>query len=218
VRRTVNASVKPTRRKFIIRASAGVAAIAAFERVQLLPAGAATSVTVTRGPQPVDVMLNVNGAPHALRIEPRVTLLDALRERIGLTGTKKGCDQGTCGACTVIVDGNATRSCLMLAVQADGRAIETVESLAPNNAPLTPLQVAFRKHHALQCGFCTPGFLMSATAYLRTAEHPERREIAEAMSGNLCRCTGYSGILNAVEEVANGTIAGAEPEEHEHAV
>ena len=164
------------------------------------------------------VQLTVNGKAVERSVEARLLLSDFIRHELDLTGTHVGCEHGVCGACTIIVDGNATRSCLMLAVQADGRTIETVESLAPANAPLTPLQAAFRKHHALQCGFCTPGFLMSATAYLRTADHPERREIAEALSGNLCRCTGYSGILNAVEEVANGSIAGAEPEEHTHAV
>jgi len=153
------------------------------------------------------IALTVNAKPYEREVDTRLLLSDFIRHDLELTGTHVGCEHGVCGACTVLVDGNATRSCLMLAVQADGRAIETVEGLAPNGAELTPLQDAFRKHHALQCGFCTPGFLMSASAYLRTADHPDRREIAEAMSGNLCRCTGYTGILNAVEEIANGAIA-----------
>jgi aerobic-type carbon monoxide dehydrogenase small subunit (CoxS/CutS family) len=164
------------------------------------------------------VKLTVNGTIHERAIDARLLLSDFLRHDLELTGTHVGCEHGVCGACTVIVDGNATRSCLMLAVQADGRSIETVEGLAPGKSELTPLQAAFRKHHALQCGFCTPGFLMSATAYLRTADHPGRREIAEAMSGNLCRCTGYSGILDAVEEVANGTIDATARESTSHAV
>ena len=115
-----------------------------------------------------------------------------------------GCEHGVCGSCTVLVDGNPTRSCLMLAVQADGHAIETVEGLAPDAATLSPLQAAFRKHHALQCGYCTPGFLMTDSALLRVTEHHSRLEIKEALSGNLCRCTGYSGIVDAVDEIANG--------------
>jgi carbon-monoxide dehydrogenase small subunit len=162
------------------------------------------------------VALTVNGAPVEREIETRLLLSDFLRHELELTGTHVGCEHGVCGACTVLVDGNATRSCLMLAVQADGRAIETVEGLAPDGVELTPLQQAFRKYHALQCGFCTPGFLMSATAFLRGADHPGRREIAEALSGNLCRCTGYTGILNAVEEVANGSVSGV-PEGSVHA-
>ncbi len=153
--------------------------------------------------------LTVNGTPFAGEVDTRMLLSDYLRHELGLTGTHVGCEHGVCGACTVLVDGDPARSCLMLAVQADGRAIETVEGLAPDGAELTPLQRAFRKHHALQCGFCTPGFLISATAYLRAAEHPDRRDIAEALSGNLCRCTGYSGIISAVEEIANGTVSEA---------
>jgi carbon-monoxide dehydrogenase small subunit len=150
------------------------------------------------------IALTVNARPVERDVDARTLLSDFLRHDLELTGTHVGCEHGVCGACTVLVDGRPARSCLMLAVQADGRAIETVESLAPDGAELSPLQSAFRAHHALQCGFCTPGFLMSATAYLRTAERPDRRAIAEALSGNLCRCTGYSGILDAVEEIAHG--------------
>ena len=147
------------------------------------------------------IACTVNAQPVERDVDARLLLSDFLRHELELTGTHVGCEHGVCGACTVLVDGNPARSCLMLAVQADGRAIETVEGLAPNGGALTPLQVAFRKHHALQCGFCTPGFLMSATAYIRDADRPTRLQIAEALSGNICRCTGYSGILDAVQEV-----------------
>jgi aerobic carbon-monoxide dehydrogenase small subunit len=147
------------------------------------------------------IACTVNAQPVERDVDARLLLSDFLRHELELTGTHVGCEHGVCGACTVLVDGYPTRSCLMLAVQADGRAIETVEGLAPADAELTPLQAAFRKHHALQCGFCTPGFLMSATAYIRDAGNPTRREIAEALSGNICRCTGYSGIIDAVEEI-----------------
>jgi aerobic carbon-monoxide dehydrogenase small subunit len=145
----------------------------------------------------------VNGKPYERTVPGRLLLSDFLRHELRLTGTHVGCEHGVCGACTILVDGAPTRSCLMLAVQADGRAVTTVEALAPSETELSPLQAAFRKHHGLQCGFCTPGFLVTATAYLRdVADVPSRREIAEALSGNLCRCTGYTGIVNAVEEIA----------------
>src|SRR3984893_18394300 len=145
----------------------------------------------------------VNATTYERTVEPRLLLSDFLRHELRLTGTHVGCEHGVCGACTILVDGAPARSCLMLAVQADGRAVTTVESLAPSETELSPLQAAFRKHHGLQCGFCTPGFLVTATAYLRAlAEGATRREIAEALSGNLCRCTGYTGIVNAVEEIA----------------
>ena len=157
-----------------------------------------TPMTSTR------VAITINGVKKALNLSSRMTLADALRDVVRLTGTHVGCEHGVCGSCTVLVDGAPMRSCLMLAVQADGRTLETVESLAATGTPLSPLQAAFRKHHALQCGYCTPGFLMSATALLRSNPHPSRREIREALSGNLCRCTGYSGIVDAVHEIANG--------------
>jgi aerobic-type carbon monoxide dehydrogenase small subunit (CoxS/CutS family) len=150
------------------------------------------------------VAFTLNGKPLERTVDGRLLLSDFLRHDLEFTGTHVGCEHGVCGSCTVLVDGNPARSCLMLAVQADGHAIETVEGLAAEAAPLSPLQAAFRKHHALQCGYCTPGFLMSATALLRTTAHPTRLEIREALSGNLCRCTGYSGIVDAVDEVANG--------------
>jgi aerobic-type carbon monoxide dehydrogenase small subunit (CoxS/CutS family) len=148
------------------------------------------------------IHLTVNGHPREGHCEPRKLLVDFLREDLGLTGTHVGCEHGICGACTVLVDGEAARSCLMLAVQADGRALRTIEGLSPEDGDLHPLQRAFHEAHALQCGFCTPGFLMSMEAFIR--EHPDAvaDELREALSGNLCRCTGYLGIIEAVEHAA----------------
>jgi carbon-monoxide dehydrogenase small subunit len=149
------------------------------------------------------VRATVNGRPLELAVEPRRLLADVLREDAHLTGTHLGCEHGVCGACTVLVDGEPARSCLMLAVQADGAEITTVEGLTSDGAGLHPLQEAFRDHHALQCGFCTPGFLMSALHLLR--ERPDiedEEEIREALAGNLCRCTGYSNIVDAVRDAA----------------
>jgi aerobic-type carbon monoxide dehydrogenase small subunit (CoxS/CutS family) len=142
------------------------------------------------------ITLNVNGKPQNAEVETRVHLADFLRQSLGLTGTHLGCEHGVCGACTIIVNGSAVRSCLMLAVQADGAQIETVESLGTASA-LSPLQQAFSRHHALQCGFCTPGMLMSLEAFLRANSNPSAAEIREAISGNICRCTGYQGIVEA---------------------
>jgi aerobic carbon-monoxide dehydrogenase small subunit len=145
------------------------------------------------------VRLTVNGEPVEVSVEPRKTLADTLREDLGLVATKLGCEYGACGACTILVDGSAVRSCLMLGVQADGAAIETLEGLG-QDGDLSALQRAFRDHHALQCGFCTAGFLMSVTEYLRRADSPTEEEIREVLSGNLCRCTGYQGIVEAVKQ------------------
>jgi carbon-monoxide dehydrogenase small subunit len=141
----------------------------------------------------------VNGKSVDARVEARMTLADCLRHVLGLTGTHVGCEHGVCGACTVIVDGSAVRSCLMLAVQADGASVQTVEGLS-NGEVLGPLQAAFRKHHALQCGFCTPGMLMTAHALLTDEPDVDVHRIREVLSGNLCRCTGYIGIVEAVLE------------------
>lgn len=132
-----------------------------------------------------------------------MTLADCLRHELGLTGTHVGCEHGVCGACTVIVDDDAVRSCLMLAVQVEGASVQTVEDLAHGDA-LGPLQTAFRKHHALQCGFCTPGMLMTAHALLTDEPQADERRIREVLSGNLCRCTGYTGIIAAVMEARDG--------------
>ncbi len=147
-----------------------------------------------------DVELTVNGRPYQGRVESRVSLADFLRDDLGLTGTHVGCEHGVCGACTVLLDGRPVRSCLLFAVQARGADVRTIEGLA-QDGELSPLQAAFRDHHALQCGFCTPGFLMTLQVFTR--EHPgaSDEEIREALSGNLCRCTGYQNIVEAVRDV-----------------
>jgi aerobic carbon-monoxide dehydrogenase small subunit len=156
---------------------------------------------MTNGMTDTTIALTVNGESRSASTEVRTTLADFLREKLELTGTHLGCEHGVCGACTVLVDGVAVRSCLMFAVQAEGAEVTTVEGLSPDGA-LGPVQRAFRDEHGLQCGFCTPGFVVTAHAYL--AEHPDptRDEILEALSGNLCRCTGYQGIVRAVERAA----------------
>lgn len=152
--------------------------------------------------------VTVNGRTWSEAVEPRLTLADFLRERCRLTGTHLGCEHGVCGACTVLVDGAAVRSCLMFAIQADGAEITTVEGLAPADGELSPVQAAFREAHGLQCGFCTPGFVVSVTAFLRDNPQPDDAQIRDALSGNLCRCTGYQSILKAVRSLA-GTPAPA---------
>jgi carbon-monoxide dehydrogenase small subunit len=148
------------------------------------------------------VSFSVNGCREQIDVEPRRTLADALREDLGLTGTHLGCEQGVCGACTVLLDGEPVRSCLMLAVQADGSSLTTVEGLASERGDLHPLQQAFADCHGLQCGFCTPGFLISALHLLTENRHPTREEIRAGLSGNICRCTGYAGIVDAVRQAA----------------
>jgi|SRR5579884_3819684 len=149
----------------------------------------------------VDVAFTVNGAPVEVAVEPRWLLADVLRDQLGLTGTHLGCEYGVCGACTVLLDGEPIRSCLLFAVQAQGRHVTTVEGLGTEER-LHPLQAAFREEHALQCGFCTPGFLITAAHFLRDHPNPAREEIREALKANLCRCTGYQFIVNAVERAA----------------
>ena len=147
------------------------------------------------------ITLQVNGRKVEAQVEPRTNLADFLRTALKLTGTHIGCEHGVCGACTVIVDGHAARSCLMLAVQADGAEVETVEGLGRVDA-LSPLQQAFSDCHALQCGFCTPGMLMTLESYLREHPAPSRDEIRDVLSGNICRCTGYQGIVDAAMQAA----------------
>ena len=161
--------------------------------------GVQRSARVVLGPGGARIALDVNGTPRELVIEPRVSLLDALREHLGLTGSKKGCDQGTCGACTVWVDGRRVLSCLTLAITCEGRAVSTVEGLA-DGAELHPMQRAFITHDAFQCGYCTPGQLMSAVALLREGHASTDAEIREWMSGNLCRCAAYPNIRAAIRE------------------
>jgi aerobic carbon-monoxide dehydrogenase small subunit len=156
----------------------------------------------------VSVKLTVNGQAREATAEPRTTLADFLREKLRLTGTHLGCEHGVCGACTVLVDGAAVRSCLVFAVQVDGAEVTTVEGIAPAGGGLSPVQAAFRDCHGLQCGFCTPGFIVSVTAFLRENPSPTDAEIREALSGNLCRCTGYQGILNAVRRAAEAAQRG----------
>jgi len=153
--------------------------------------------------------LKVNGELRETVVEPRMTLADFLRERLRLTGTHLGCEHGVCGACTVLVDGAAVRSCLMFAVQADGAEVTTIEGIAPAGGGLSTVQAAFRDCHGLQCGFCTPGFIVSMTAFLREHPDPSDPEIRDALSGNLCRCTGYQGILAAVHQAAGAARGGA---------
>lgn len=156
--------------------------------------------------RPADITLAVNGRDYRLRVEPRRTLLDALRDECGLTGTHVGCEHGVCGACTILFDGDPVRACLMFAVQAQGAAIRTIEGLA-RNGDLTRLQEAFIAHHGVQCGFCTPGFLMLATALLEREPDIADADLLEALSSNLCRCTGYANIVAAVRAAlaASGT-------------
>jgi len=153
-----------------------------------------------------DVRLTLNGQDRSCSVEARRTLADFLRDECGLTGTHLGCEHGVCGSCTVLLDGDAVRSCLIFAVQADGCAVTTVEGLSPDGA-LSAVQQAPRDCHGLQCGFCTPGFVVSITAFLRDHPDPDDEDIREALSGNLCRCTGYQGIIAAVRQAAKEEIS-----------
>lgn len=150
----------------------------------------------------MEITVTINGKKRTETVETRMLLSDFIREQLRLTGTHLGCEHGVCGACTVLIDGKAARSCLMLAVQADGCAIDTVESLVKEDGTLHPLQQAFSDNHALQCGFCTPGFMMTLVDFLNEHPNPSESEIREAISGNLCRCTGYANIVKAVEQAS----------------
>jgi len=158
-----------------------------------------------------DIQLTVKGAERQARVMPRLLLADLLREEFALTGTHLGCEHGACGACTVLVDGEPVRSCLLFAVQAAGCRVDTVEGLAGSDGALHPLQEAFRARHALQCGFCTPGMLMTLTAYLREHSSPTESDIREVLSGNLCRCTGYQNIVQAGLDAAAALRAAGAP-------
>jgi carbon-monoxide dehydrogenase small subunit len=147
------------------------------------------------------VSITVNGDERALELEPRELLVYVLRERLGLTGTNVGCDTSSCGACTVLIDGESVKSCTLLGVQADGHEITTIEGLATNGA-LHPVQDAFHEQHGLQCGYCTPGFVMATVSLLRENPHPSEEQIRHALEGNLCRCTGYHNIVRAVQSAA----------------
>jgi xanthine dehydrogenase YagT iron-sulfur-binding subunit len=156
-------------------------------------------------PKPTPTHLHINGRAHELALEPRVTLLDALRDHLGLNGTKKGCDQGQCGACTVHVDGVRVLACLTLAAQVEGRAITTIEGLAQPGGELHPVQAAFLEQDGFQCGYCTPGQIMSAVACIREGHAGSDAEVREYMSGNLCRCGAYPHIVAAVRQAAEAT-------------
>ena len=155
--------------------------------------------------QKVRISLTLNGRKTSAETEPRMLLSDFLRHTLGATGTHVGCEHGVCGCCTVQIDGTAVRSCLTLAMQAEGRDVKTVESLAGPGGKLNALQQAFQNHHALQCGFCTPGILMSFTDFLARNPKPTEEELREVLSGHICRCTGYAGIMTALKEAAGLT-------------
>ena len=197
---------KLSRRRFIVRAAAP--AVAAGVGLPPVPVGAQGVVALTvvpRGPAPVPVQLSVNGRTYPLSIEPRVTLLDALRERLGLYGTKKGCDQGQCGACTVLVDGKRVNSCLTLAIATEGKQVTTVEGLARGDR-LHPVQQAFIEYDAFQCGYCTPGQICSAVGLLAEGRATSDDAIREHMSGNICRCGAYVNIVAAVKAAAGKSV------------
>jgi carbon-monoxide dehydrogenase small subunit len=159
------------------------------------------------------IKLNVNGADHALDVEPRTTLLDCMRDDLGLKGAHAGCEHGVCGACTVLFDGVAIRSCLMFAVQAEGTAITTIEGVTPGPGELSPIQDAFCETHGMQCGYCTPAMVLAAHALLADNPSPTREEIVEAISGNLCRCTGYAQIVEAIALAAERMRGANRPSE-----
>jgi xanthine dehydrogenase YagT iron-sulfur-binding subunit len=188
----------PDRRTVIIGAAALVAAAGSSADTALAqpgPAKGGAAATVT-------TRLRVNGKAHALTIDPRTSLLDLLRERLALTGAKKGCDHGQCGACTVHLDGRRVASCLTMAVQADGREVTTIEGLAATDGSLHPMQQAFIDHDAMQCGYCTPGQIMAGVACVREGHATTPEQIREYMSGNLCRCGAYVGIVEAIQDAA----------------
>jgi carbon-monoxide dehydrogenase small subunit len=159
-----------------------------------------------------EITLRINGNVYTGRPEPRKTLADFIREDCALTGTHLGCEHGVCGACTILMNGEAVRSCLLFAVQADGADLMTVEGLADGVGRLHPIQEAYWQHHALQCGFCTPGFLMTTLAFLRDNPKPTEQEIREGLAGNLCRCTGYQNIVKAVAAAAEMLTTGTYPD------
>ena len=154
------------------------------------------------------IQVEVNGRSHEKEVEPRRLLVHFLREDLGLTGTNVGCETSLCGACTVLIDGRAVKSCTQLAVQADGASITTIEGLAGDNGSMHPLQEAFREHHGLQCGYCTPGMILASAGYLADNPKPSEKEIRESLKGNVCRCTGYHNIVKAVSSAADKMAGG----------
>jgi xanthine dehydrogenase YagT iron-sulfur-binding subunit len=188
-----------TRRDFLKGASVAVSGGLLITEAQA--ASAAPGPEAVAGPSPVPITLRINGRPHKLNLEPRVTLLDALRDNLDLTGAKKVCDRGVCGACTVIMDGKPVYACNLLAVQAEGHEIVTVEGLSRGNQ-LHPVMTAFIEHDAQQCGFCTPGFVVACKAFLDKHPNPTLDEVEAGLGGNLCRCGTYAGVRQAVMEAA----------------
>lgn len=188
-----------TRRSFLKGAGAGTAGLTALNfSLPSVKAEDKSEIPPLLGPSPVPVRLEVNGQTYTVNVEPRVTLADVLRDHLDLTGTKVICDRGACGGCTVLLDNEPVVSCMLLAITAQGKAIRTIEGLAPSVEQLDPLQEAFISHDALQCGFCTPGMLMSCRALLDRTEKPTLDEIKSAVSGNLCRCGTYPHVFAAV--------------------
>jgi len=194
-----DAPADQSRRNFLIHSAVATTTLVVAPMFGAATKGAPATAAPDRATMPVT--LKVNGAEHKLRLDPRTTLLDALREHLDLTGTKKGCDQGACGACTVLVDGRRINSCLTLAVMQSGRAITTIEGLASGDQ-LHPVQAAFIRQDGFQCGYCTPGQICSAVACIAEGHAGSEEEIREWMSGNLCRCGAYTNIVAAVREAA----------------
>jgi xanthine dehydrogenase YagT iron-sulfur-binding subunit len=192
-----------SRRGFIRDVGLGTGALG----VALTPGEARAAAPAAMGPGPVPVTLTINGKPHKLELEPRVTLLDALRNYLDYTGAKRVCDRGTCGACTVLIDGKAVYACSILAIDAQGKNIQTIESLPLSPQP-DPLIRAFVDNDGLQCGFCTPGFVMAAKAFLAENPNPTMEQIKRAFGGNLCRCGSYNGIRRAILEAAKSAQGG----------
>ncbi|WP_431509314.1 (2Fe-2S)-binding protein [Variovorax sp. DAIF25] len=186
-----------SRRTFMMSTAAGAAGAASVAST-----GLANAQDTAPAPPRIDTRVVINGQPHALQLEPRASLLDVLREQLGLTGAKKGCDHGQCGACTVHLDGRRVASCLTLGVKTDGCAVTTIEGIAAPDGTLHPMQQAFVDHDALQCGYCTPGQVMAAIACVREGHATSEAQIREYMSGNLCRCGAYAGILEAIRDAA----------------
>ncbi len=196
-----------SRRGFLKTVGAGTVA-GGLVREQAGPATVAAQGPEVAGPGAVSIKLTINGKVQSLKVEPRVTLLDALRNHLDLTGSKKVCDRGTCGACTVLLDGKPVYACTLLAVEAVGHQITTIEGLGTPEA-LSPLQSAFVEHDAQQCGFCTPGFVVACTAFVQDHPNATLDEVRQGLGGNLCRCGTYHGITEAVLEVAKGAKGGA---------
>ncbi|MEX2301266.1 MAG: (2Fe-2S)-binding protein [Bryobacterales bacterium] len=194
-----------SRRTFLQGVGVGSGAVGS---AVLTPQATAAPPSEAVGPGAVPMTLRVNGKTHQVSLEPRVTLLDALRNHLDYTGAKKVCDRATCGACTTIVDGNAVYSCTMLAIEAQGRNIETVESISTDDARMHPVQKYFVENDAQQCGFCTPGFVMACKSFLEKNSNPTREQVEQGLSGNICRCGTYVGVRQAVLDAAREVKGG----------